>query len=215
MAQQNLIEKIKKTEDFSNVIDFECLPKNPEYVYLLLFEQEPYDGNKSDEFITEAAKLAGYNGQYWHTEIVYFDQKKYEWMAIGCRPPTCSSDFPVYRLQYQFRGYTAAVRQLRVPLEKQAQARKWFENALQGQPYDLAGPHSTNCTDAVVGLGQKAGVLQDIRRVTRDEFSRLPGIRAFLFKWDLPSVDSVMKRESIIFPDELENIGRYIGTMQF
>lgn len=210
----------KNFEDFSNVIDFECLPKNPEYVYLLLFKQE-FSVNperKDDDFIADAAKLAGYRGQqYWHTEIVHFDPKKHEWMAIGCRPPTCSGDFPVSQLKNQFEGYTATVRRLRVPSEKQAQAREWFEGTLQGQPYHLAGPRSTNCTDAVVGFGQEAGVqdVRNIRRVTRDEISRSPGINAFLLRWDLPSVKSVMRRESIIFPSELENVGQYMGEMQF
>lgn len=208
----------EKTEYSSDFIDFECLPKNPEYVYLLLFEQEPYDGNRSDDFIAQAAHLVGYKDPlYWHAEVVYFDTNKGEWMTIGCRPPTCSSDFPVYKLMNQFEGYTAHVRQLHIPLEKQAQAREWFEENLQGQDYELAGPRSTNCTDAVVGLGRQAEVqnIRSVRRVTRNELREAFGINDFLLRWDLSSVDSVVKRDSIIFPNALENVGRYMGKMQF
>lgn len=210
------------SEDFSNVIDFECLPEDPKSVYLLLFEQKDSVRKEADDFIADAARLAGYRAPfYWHVELVYLNPNRSgcndKWMAIGCRPPTCSSDFPVGELKEQFRGYTAAVRRLRVPLEKQDKARQWFENVLQGQPYHMAGPRSTNCTDAAVELGQQAGILdvRDVRRVTREELSRAPGAGSFLLRWDLPSVDRVMKRESIVFPDELENVGTYMGEMQF
>jgi len=209
-------------EDFSNFIDFEWLPEGPEDVYLFLFEQKPSVRDKDDDFIADAARLAGYHDPfYWHAELVYPNPNRRgcndKWMAIGCRPQTCSSDFPVSDLMEQFRGYTATVRRLRVPLENQAQARKWFETFLQGQPYHMAGPRSTNCTDAAVGLGQQAGVLdaRDVRRVTRDELSRASGVNSFLMRWDLPSVDRVMKRESIIFPNELKDVGQYMGKMQF
>lgn len=210
--------KDETTEYSSDFIDFDYLPKNPELVYLLLFEQEPYDRNRSDDFIAQAAQLVGYHHPlYWHAEVVYFDPNKQEWMAIGCRPPTCSSDFPIYKLMDQFRGYTAHVKQVHIPLEQQAQARKWFEENLQGQPYHLAGPRSTNCTDAAVELGKQAGVqdIQHVRRVTRDELREAFGINDFLLRWDLPSVDSVVKRDSIIFPNALEQVGRYMGKMQF
>lgn len=208
----------QKTDKFKQHIDFNDLPKNPEYVYLLLFENNPNDRNTSDDFIADAERVMGYDApNYWHSEIAYFDQRTEQWMAIGCRPPKCSSDFPVDQLQRNLRGYTVAVRQLHVPMDQQVEARKWFETNLQGQPYNLAGPRSTNCTDAVVELGRHGRIkeVQGLRAKTRDEIKKRPGISGFLGRWNLSSVDDVMHRDSIVFPDELEKAGKFIGTMQF
>ena len=199
-------------------IDFDNLPKDEEYVYLLLFENNPNDRNTSDDFIADAAQTMGYgHPNYWHSEVAYFDQDKKEWMAVGCRPPTCSGDLPVSQLKSKFRGYKVSVRQLHVPLGQQTKARQWFEQNLQNQPYNLAGPLLTNCTDAVVALGQQGNVkeVQGIRYKTRDEIKNRQGIAGFLDRWKKASVDDILYRDSIVFPDELEKMGKHIGTMQF
>jgi hypothetical protein len=201
-------------------IDFNDLPKDEEYVYLLLFENNPNDKNTSDDFIVDATQTMGYgHPNYWHSEVAYYDKDKEEWMAAGCRPPTCSGDFPVSQLKrdLNFKGYKVSVRQLHVPLEQREQALQWFKQHLQGQPYNLAGPLLTNCTDAVVALGQQGNVkgAQGIRYKTRDEIKNRSGIAGFLDRWKKASVDDILHRDSIVFPDELEKVGKHIGTMQF
>jgi|GEM_PF-3698056 len=211
-------EFLTAREKNSGTISFSDLPKSPEDVYLLLFRNNPNDRRHDDDFLSDAAKTMGYDApNYWHVEVAYFDQRSGRWMSMGCRPHECSADFPIERLKHEYSGYAVDVRQMNIPLNQQVQAREWFISNLQGRSYSLAGPSETNCSDAVIGLGQHGRIpgTESIMAYTRDQIARQPGTPELLRRYDLPSVGNLVKRDSIVFPDEFKKVGRSVGTMQF
>lgn len=209
------VSRPKANQELSAMSD---LPKGAEDVYLLLFRNNPHDQRRDDDFIAEAEQVMGYSApNYWHTEIAYFNHDQQKWMVMGCRPPKCSMDFPLSELAQELRGYKADIKHVRIPMQQQLQARSWFASHLQGQTYNLAGPRSTNCADAVIELG-KAGnfpEVSSIRAITRDEMRARPGISQFLRKWGLSSIDDVVQRDSLVFPAQLKDLGRHVRTVQF
>lgn len=202
--------------------------KTPEDIYIFLFELNPRDPTQernlrnpahTDDFIAEAGELTGNKiGKHWHVEVVYFNLEHRQWMAIGCRPTECTEDFSLDKLQRQMPGYIVNVQHITVPVKDQEKARKRFGEVLQGQPYNLAGPLETNCTDAALALGKAAGIKDAtaIQHATLDELKKSPRTATFLRDWKLSSVEDVLKkRKDIIFPDEFIKIGEYIGSIQF
>ena len=139
----------KHAEAREEYIGFNSLPKGPEDIYLILFENNPDDDLRDDEFIAEAAESTGhYSAPFqWHVEIMYYNLDRKEWLVMGCRPPRCSMDYPVKELLQHYQQPTIRINHLKVPVKKQIEAREFFAKRFQGKTYALAGPNETNCSD--------------------------------------------------------------------
>ncbi len=200
--------------DREKQVTLESLPKGPEDVYLLLFENNPSDERSDDDFIAGAAEAAGYSAPFqWHVEIMYFHPQHKEWMIMGCRPPRCSMDYPASDLLSHHRGHTVRVNHLKVSVKKQKEAREFFTRQFQGRKYALAGPSKTNCSDVPAAMSNKLGV-GNVRTFTRSQLAGLEAIREFLRRHG-STLDEVLQRDDLIFPDAFENVGRRLGILRF
>lgn len=203
----------KAAESNERKVGLDGLPKGPEDIYLLLFENNPSDDRTDDDFIADAANAAGYSKpNQWHTEIMYFNQQSQAWMVMGCRPPTCSEDYPASQLLSEHRSDNIRVNHLQISVAQQVQARKYFESRFQGKPYSLGGPSENNCADVPKELARTLGI-NGIRSYTRAELLKMPKVLGFLSQRDL-TMGQVLQRPSITFPDEFENVGTRLGILE-
>lgn len=196
---------------------FDDLKKGPEDVYLLLFEPDNKPGG-ADDFIAEGTKTVGYAApNHWHAEIMYFDQAKRQWMIMGCRPPTCTKDYPLDDLfkNSDYKNCPINIKHAQISVEKQLDARKWFTEHLDNKPYNLRGPNKTNCADSVAGLAKAAKMdgVEEVETLTRRRLFSVPGLSEFLKKHQFDSLDEFLHRDDLLFPDELESLGEYVGTI--
>ncbi|HBB02393.1 MAG: hypothetical protein US89_C0013G0012 [Candidatus Peregrinibacteria bacterium GW2011_GWF2_38_29] len=196
---------------------FDDLGKGPEDVYLLLFEPDNKPGG-ADDFIADGAKTVGYaEPNHWHSEIMYFDQAGNQWMVMGCRPPTCAKDYPLDDLlkNSAYKNCPINIKHAKVPVDKQLEARKWFTEHLQGEIYSLSGSRKSNCSDAAFDLAREAKMdgVEKIEALTRRRLLSVPGLGDFLKKYQIGSLDQFLHRDDLLFPDELESLGEYIGTI--
>ncbi|KKR05493.1 MAG: hypothetical protein UT33_C0011G0204 [Candidatus Peregrinibacteria bacterium GW2011_GWC2_39_14] len=196
---------------------FDDLKKSPEDVYLLLFEPDNRPGG-ADDFIADGAKAVGYAGpNHWHSEVMYFDQAKRQWMVMGCRPPTCTKDYPLGDLLKNpaYKNCPINIKHAKVPVDRQLEARKWFTEHLQGEVYKLSGPDKTNCSDAAAELAKEAKMdgVEKIEVLTRRRLLGIPGLSGFLQKYQIGNLDQFLRRDDLLFPDELESLGKYVGTI--
>jgi hypothetical protein len=203
-----------REESQEKEVSLSDLSKGPEDVYLLLFENNPNDRRKDDEFIAEAAAAAGYQKPYqWHVEIMYFKKESQEWMVMGCRPPHCSLDYPLKTLLRTHGRDNVRVNHLKIPIGQQKKAREIFIKTFQGKAFSLLGPSATNCADVPDALAA-ALELKGARKLTRRHLLSLNSVKEFLTSREIDG-DEIMARDSIIFPDEYESWGEKLGILKF
>lgn len=196
-------------------IALSALPKGPEDIYIVLFENNQRDARNDDDFIAGAAEAVGYEVPFqWHVEIMYFSAQKREWMFMGCRPPQCSMDKPALPFLARHKTQKIRVNRLSVPVNQQKQARQFFQDQFQGQAFNLTGPSATNCADVPAALAASLG-MGNVKRMTRDQLLKIPKLREFLQKTKRTDVDGILHRPDIIFPDEFENFGQRLGILTF
>ena len=151
------------------------------------------------------------------SEIMYFDQAGNQWMVMGCRPPTCAKDYPLDDLlkNSAYKNCPINIKHAKVPVDKQLEARKWFTEHLQGEIYSLSGSRKSNCSDAAFDLAREAKMdgVEKIEALTRRRLLSVPGLGDFLKKYQIGSLDQFLHRDDLLFPDELESLGEYIGTL--
>ena len=204
----------KHAEAREEYIGFSSLPKGPEDIYLILFENKPDDNLRDDDFITDAAEAVGYTPPFqWHVEIMYYNHDHNEWLVMGCRPPQCSMDYPVKELLQHYQQPTIRINRLKVPVEKQIGARKFFAKRFQGKPYALAGPNETNCSDVPKELSDELRIGK-VKSFTKQELTKIPAIRTFLRRYRYKTINDLLKRDNITFPDAFENTGTRLGILR-
>ena len=205
----------KHAEAREEYIDFNSLPKGPKDIYLILFENNPDDVLHDDEFIAEAAEATGhYSAPFqWHVEIMYYNLDRKEWLVMGCRPPRCSMDYPVKKLLQHYRQPTIRINHLKVPVKKQIEAREFFAKRFQGETYALAGPNKTNCSDVLKELSDELGIGK-VKSFTKKELTKMPAIRKFLRRYQHETINDLLKRDDITFPDAFENTGTKLGILR-
>lgn len=204
----------QNAEAQEKALTLDTLPKGPEDIYLLLFENNPTDGRTDDDFIADAAQAAGYTAPFqWHVEVMYFDPRSTQWMVMGCRPPKCSIDIPASRILAQHRADTVRVNKLKVSVKQQLRAREFFTRTFEGKPYSLSGPSKTNCSDVPAELAGQLGI-SGVRTFTKQELAGSSAIKNFLAGHGT-TLDGILKRDDLTFPDAFENMGEKMGVLRF
>nr|MBT4247918.1 hypothetical protein [Candidatus Woesearchaeota archaeon] len=143
------------------------------------------------------SELAGFTGNYGHIEVVR-DGKVY-----GCRPITCG-DISLAELDQKFKGATFEVREVRVEDDPQARIQR-FNSEFGGKPYDF---YYRNCTDATVAM---VGYLGVVPINVDHQWSNNVPLRELLTKSGLGKPN----RESVLLPDQFENVGTRVLTGRF
>lgn len=167
------------------------LPANHAYIVLM----------EGDNFITEVSRLVGFEGRYWHIEVVYNSQ------VYGCRPPVCS-EISVSELSKKFKGNKATIRRFD-DFDNPNGAITWFRVSEQGKAYDL---FDKNCTNLVWELSRQGGVKKSLVRWTKTEEALLiPGVSELLVKNQM----APPKRIYILFPDAFTEVGEKVTRVKF
>lgn len=172
---------------------------NNQGVYLLLFRE--------NNWITDLAKLVGKPGNFWHVELVY------NGYAYGCRPPKCEK-ISTEELRKRFSGHHVQIRELDEFVSIDSGIALFMEERNNAQ-FDV---FYNNCTDAIWFMGGRFanGHISGFTRPIVLEWTNVetavenPKVRNYLTQNKIP----IPHRKEILFPDEFEKLGEFVGETQ-
>lgn len=148
--------------------------------------------------VKQLSKLAGFSGRYGHIEVVR-DETVY-----GCRPPQCG-EMNLSELQHHFRGLPYEIREVDI-IGDTSKSVSFFRNNFKGTKYDF---FYNNCTDAVVKMYDASG--DKTIRVPPVVVDQLYAINARLRNFMIENGIPKPKRQVVWFPDQFENLGKFVA----